>query len=115
MPPKSSLRENGEFIITSGDSLTIENAAEFSRILREALEGVNVVAVEFEPDVAIDITALQILCSACKSAAGSGKKFTYHGPQPQGMADIISSSGADRHSECKHNNDAACIWFGGAK
>lgn len=115
MPLNSSIRENGETIITSGACLTIENAADFSRIAREALEASQLVAIEFEPDVQIDITGVQVLCSACKSAANSGKIFTYHGPQPQSLADIIASSGAERHAACKHNNGSTCIWFGGAK
>lgn len=115
MPLNSSVRENGEIIVTSGDRLTIENAAEFTRIIREALEAAHLVAVEFEPAVEIDITGVQILCSACKSAADSGKVFSYHGPQPQALTDIITSSGAERHSACKHNNNSSCIWFGGTK
>ena len=114
MPLNSSVRENGEIIVTSGDRLTIENSADFSRIIREALEVSDHVAVEFEPSVEIDITGVQILCSACKSAANGGKLFSYHGPQPQALADIIASSGAERHVVCKHNNDSTCIWFGGA-
>ena len=114
MPLNSSVRENGEIVITSGNSLTIENAAEFSRILREALDAADVVAIEFEPDVAVDVTGVQVLCSACKSAAEGGKVFTYRGPQPQALTDIIFSSGAGRHAACKHNNDSTCIWFGGA-
>lgn len=114
MPLNSSVRENGEIIVTSGNRLTIENAAEFSRIVLDALEASKNIAIEFEPAVEIDITAVQILCSACKSAALRGKTFSYHGPQPQALADIIVSSGAERHSACKHNNDSTCIWFGGA-
>jgi len=113
MPLNSSIRENGEIIITSGARLTIENAAEFSRIIREALEASKHIAVEFEPKVEIDITGLQILCSACKSAAENGSIFTYHGPQPQALADIVFSCGAERNAVCKHNNDSTCIWFGG--
>ena len=113
MPLNSSVRENGEIIVTSGGCLTIENAAEFSRIVREALESSKNVAIEFEPEVDIDITGVQILCSACKSAAQSGKVISYHGPRPQALADIITSSGAERHAVCKHNNDSTCIWFGG--
>jgi anti-anti-sigma regulatory factor len=113
MPLNSSIRENGEIIITSGARLTIENAAEFSRIIREALEASKNVALEFEPAVEIDITGLQILCSACKSAASGGNSFSCHGPQPQALADIIISSGAGRNAACKHNNDSTCIWFGG--
>ncbi len=113
MPLNSSVRENGAIIVTSGDRLTIENAAEFSRIVREALEASSIIELEFDPAVEIDITGLQIICSACKSAANSGKIFSYHGQQPQTLADIIKSSGAERHSACKHNNNSTCIWFGG--
>ena len=115
MSLNSSVRENGEIIITSGDRLTIENAAVFLRIVREALETSNNVAIEFEPSVEIDITGVQILCSACKSAAVSGKTFSFHPPRPQALEDIVTSCGAERHAVCKHNNDSACIWFGGVK
>jgi anti-anti-sigma regulatory factor len=115
MPLNSSVRETGEIIITSGDRLTIENAAEFSRNVKEALDASNNVSIEFEPAVEIDITGEQILCSACKSAARNGKIFSYQGPKPQALSDIIASSGAARHGVCKHNNDSTCIWFGGAQ
>ena len=113
MSLNSSIRENGETIVTSGDRLTIENAAEFSRIMGEALEASTKVAIEFEPAVEIDITGVQILCSACKSASKSGKTFSFNGPQPQTLTDIITTCGAERHAVCKHNNDSTCIWFGG--
>ncbi|MEI6704506.1 MAG: STAS domain-containing protein, partial [Deltaproteobacteria bacterium] len=73
------------------------------------------VSIEFEPEVEIDITGVQILCSGCKSAANSGKTFSYHGPQPQALTDIIVTSGSERHAVCKHNNGSTCIWFGGSK
>ncbi len=113
MPLNSSVRENGEIIITSGDRLTIETAGEFSRIMTDALAASKNVAIEFDPEVEMDITGVQILCSACKSAARSGKTFSYHGLQPQALANIIISSGAERRSVCKYNNDSTCIWFGG--
>lgn len=113
MPLNSSIRENGEIIITSGDRLTIETAAEFSRIIREALEASKNIALQFEPVVDIDITALQVICSACKSSAVGGNTFSFLGPQPQALTDIIISSGVERHAICKHNNNSTCIWFGG--
>lgn len=115
MPLNSSIRENGETVITSGDRLTIENAADFSRIIREALAVSHLVAIQFEPSVEIDITAVQILCAACKSASDNGRIFTYQGSRPQALADIITRCGAERCAVCKQNNDSTCIWFGGAK
>ena len=115
MPLNSSVRENGEIIITSGDRLTIENAADFARLAREALTSSKSVEVEFDAEVEIDLTGMQIICSACKSAAASGRSFTYRGSKPQGLDKIIAASGAERTGICKHNNDSTCIWFGGAK
>ena len=115
MALNSSCRENGDIMITSGDRLTIENAADFARLVRESLESSKSVAVEFEPDVEIDITGMQIICSACKSAAVNGHSFTFYGLKPPKMADLIVVSGAERNAACKHNNDATCIWFGGTK
>lgn len=114
MPLNSSVRESGEVVITSGDRLTIENAADLSRIIRESLDMASVVQIEFEPAVEIDITGVQIICSACRSAAQIGKIFSFHGPQPQSLTDIIAVCGAERNAICKHNNDSTCIWFGGA-
>lgn len=113
MPLNSSVRENGDIIITSGDRLTIETAAEFSRIVREALGASKNVALEFEPGLEIDITGMQVLCSACKSAAQNGNVFLYRGPQPQALAGIITSSGTEPNAVCKHNNNSTCVWFGG--
>jgi anti-anti-sigma regulatory factor len=114
MPLNSSVRENGDITITSGDRLTIETAADFARVVRESLNSSHLVAIEFEPAMEIDITGLQILCSACRSAANSGKIFVYRGLQPQALTDLITSSGAERSTICKHNNNSTCIWFGGA-
>ncbi len=113
MPLNSSCREDGDIIISSGDRLTIENAADFARIVHEALGSSKNVAIEFESTVEIDITGIQIICSACKSAALKGSSFSYLGMRPQALADLIITSGAERHALCKHNNNATCIWFGG--
>ncbi|MDD2853271.1 MAG: STAS domain-containing protein [Desulfuromonadaceae bacterium] len=114
MPLNSSVGENGAIKITSGERLTIENAAEFSRITTEALAASNSVFIDFDPAVEIDITGMQILCSACKSSAQSGKTFSFQGPRPPHLTELITACGAERHATCKHNNDSTCIWFGGA-
>ena len=104
---------DGESIISSGSRLTIENASDFLNIIREGFESSDRIAIDFEPSVEIDITGLQLLCSACRSAAGAGKTFFYKGLQPQALTDIIKLCGAERNSACKQNSDSTCIWFGG--
>ncbi len=109
----SSILENGEIVINSGSQLTIETAADFQRLLRESLAASQHVAVELDPAVEIDLTGLQLFCSACKTAAAHGKSFTCSGPRPQAFDDLIHACGAERHTACKQHTDAHCPWFGG--
>ncbi|OGR27402.1 MAG: hypothetical protein A2X83_03275 [Desulfuromonadales bacterium GWD2_54_10] len=113
MSSNSSALESGEIIITSGDQLNVENAAVFLQHVREALQVSKSVTVEFEPEVEIDITGMQIICAACKSAAVNGKTFSYKNLQPQGLSDMIAACGAEHYAaNCKQINDSTCIWFG---
>lgn len=114
MPMTSSCRENGEIIISSGSRLTIDSIADFVALVREGLHQSNRVAIEFEPEMDIDVTGIQAVCSACKSAAAEGKVFSYYGQLPQALTDMISICGTGRNSICKQNNDSTCLWFGGA-
>jgi len=111
----STCRENGDIVINSGDRLTIENAADFIRLLSEGLETSENVSVEFEPGVEIDITGFQLFCSACKTASARGKLFSCLGPRPLTLENMIEACGAGRHRACKQNMDSTCTWFGGGK
>ncbi len=111
--PSSSSQKKGEIVIKSGERLTIENVADFTRLLREGLSAAKRVAVQFDKDVEVDITVLQALCSACKTAAAEGSIFSCHGPQPKALVDLLIASGAERHGLCKNNNGSTCTWFGG--
>ena len=109
----SSRQQNGSIIINSGDHLTIESATDFQRLLREGLEAARTVLIEFEPCVEIDFTGLQLICSACKTAAARGATFSCQGSLPQALDEIVSATGAERHAACKHHQNFNCIWFGG--
>lgn len=91
-------------IVGSGEKLTIETTADFAQRIRKELTGATTVVVEFEPVVELDITALQVLCSACKTAAAEGKKFTHRGPIPQALVDLAGAVGSAHHAHCTQNN-----------
>jgi len=113
----SSVQEDGSILINSGPRLTIENTIEFARLIREGLADAKSksVAVQFDPDLEVDITALQVLCSACKTAATMGKAFSCQGERPKALTELVAAAGAERHGGCKQNNDGPCLWFGGGK
>ena len=109
----SQSHEDGSITINSGDRLTIENAADFISCISTALAASQHVALEFNLVVDVDITALQILCSACKTATEEGKTFTHLGSLSAPWRQMVISTGAGRHVSCKHNDSNPCNWFGG--
>ena len=111
----SSRQKSGEILITSGGRLTIEDTAEFAQLIQAGLAEAQAVSVQFDSDLVADITVLQVLCSACKTAASGGKSFFCHGAIPKALVDLVAAAGAERHGKCKQNNDGLCPWFGGGK
>ncbi len=114
MPFNSSISENGEIVIDTGECLSVELAADFANALKDALESSDKVRLNFQSGLTMDITAIQIICSACKSAARQNKYFYFNGQRPQALTDLIIACGAERRASCKYNSDSTCIWFGGA-
>lgn len=93
----SRTQQDTEAVIASGERLTIETTAEFVQSIRRGLAGATTVVLEFKPDVEVDITALQVFCAACKTAAAEGKKFIYRGSLPPVLLDLAAAAGAELH------------------
>ncbi len=104
-----------ERVISSGDRLTIETIADFVQQIRSGLGEAATVIVEFRENVEMDITALQVFCSACQTAAAAGKKFVYRGPLPQTLVHLAAVAGSERHDYCKIDNPSCFRKFGGSK
>ena len=114
-PLSNKPQEVGTITISSGERLTIENAADFVQRFGEALTASQTVAMEFDTTVEVDITVLQTLCSACKTATAKGKTLTHQGSGHESLRHLIVSAGAERLGTCRYNNGNPCPWFGGKR
>jgi len=92
--------------INVGSRLSIETIADFAQQIRTGLNEADEVLVAFEPDVEIDVTALQVFCAACKTAAAEGKHFACSSPLPRSLRDLIAATGSERHEHCSVNSSA---------
>ena len=106
--------KDGEVIISSGDRLTIETTSEFAQRIRQGLAEAGTVIIEFEPDVELDITALQLFCSACTKATAEGKRFIHRGAAPRALLDLVEAAGSERNEHCRNNNMLCFRQFGGS-
>ena len=110
---KTDSQQTNEIVISSGSRLTIETIAEYIQRIRAGLDEAETVVLEFDPDVEMDITALQVFCSACKTAAAVGRRCIYRGPMPQALLDLSVAAGAERHKSCKNHNEFCFRQLGG--
>lgn len=93
-----------EQVISSGPRLTIETIGAFIERLRQELNGTETLIIEFDPEVEMDITALQALCSAHTTALDQGKRFVRQGPAPNVLIDLAAAAGIQCRERCiKHN------------
>jgi STAS domain len=109
------LPNSGELLILDSPAqLTIETIGDFAAKVRSALNEQTAVAIRFPAAVELDITALQLFCSACKTAGEAGKSFSYHGPLPDALLSLTAASGAERHDRCAIDSSACFRKIGGS-
>lgn len=102
-----------EIVIATGDRLTIETTGEFAEKIRTALNGAARVVIDFDPNLTLDITALQLFCSACAQATAEGKAIIHRGASPAALLELAEAAGTERHMRCRNANRTCFRQFGG--
>lgn len=92
--------------------LTIQDAVALRDTLMEAFEAADGVRVNTEMVEAIDLSCLQLLCSAHRTALALNKSFFIEAC----AAPVVKASedaGFARHTGCSIDIRQSCIWSGG--
>jgi len=101
--------EDGCIVVNADGELTVESASELRGALMDAAGSGGDVVLDFSGVTSADLSALQLVCSACKSAVRDGWRLRLE-PSPEifcGVATAAGFSGAD----CASGNQ--CILAGG--
>jgi len=96
-----------------GGALTIENASVIREKLIAALSSENGIVVSIDPDVPVDLSFLQLLCSAHRTASKLGKSFTLRHQDSGNFPAAVENSGYSRKRGCVHDRYGTCLWAGG--
>jgi ABC-type transporter Mla MlaB component len=87
------------------DELTVQNADEFRTILNESLEAADILTINTEYVTEIDLSCLQLLYAAHKSAVYREKTVTLdHGPS-RVVEDALLQAGYSHHA-----GKEKCLW-----
>jgi len=94
-------------------SLTIERAHELKQTLLEALRSNERIVLELEGVTEIDLSCLQLLCSAHRTSLRLDRQLTLHGERSEALRMAVRDAGFPRILGCHENPDRGCLWTGG--
>lgn len=96
-----------------GETLTIETCAEFKQALSNTLDTARQIVLDAHQLQQVDITALQLICSACRVASSKGRLLAFENDIPSCIESLRSSIGANR--SCTFIRTEFCKMAGGKK
>lgn len=101
-------------IVLSGE-LTIINAADNTACLKEAFEVHDVVSISFRDITNVDLTGLQLLCSAHRTASAANKVLRLPESMPELIWQAARSGGFIRRRGCSFSPKSDCLFWNGGE
>jgi hypothetical protein len=102
-------RQNEIELVLDG-SLAISRTEELKGQLSTALDTANCVKIGFGTIDEVDLSFLQLLCSASILAAGRKQQLVCTAEKPALLQRAIESAGFVRHTGCRHACADNCLW-----
>jgi anti-anti-sigma regulatory factor len=96
-------------VVFEGD-LTLIQAEEMKQRLLRALTAGDAVTIRFGSVGDLDLSCLQLLCSAHRSAKRLGKPLCIDGEIPSPLREAADAGGFSRVMGCKYDNEKTCLW-----
>ncbi len=98
-------------IVTLDGNLTVNQAEELRMLLIKTLIDADHVRVEFGSVTDVDLTCLQLLCSAHRSASRMKRRLSISGDWPALFKQAVERAGYARHTGCRMDSDNSCLWL----
>lgn len=93
----------------SGD-LTVRRIAVLKTDVEKALAAAESVAIAIAADAECDMTLMQLLCAAHRTAVSQGKTLTLNGDLPEQLLMVMKLAGFTRHIGCARDQAGCCLW-----
>ena len=93
----------------SGD-LTVRRIAELKAQVQQALAAATQVFIAISADAECDMTVMQLLCAAHRTASRQGKALQLCGEIPEQFKMIMGLAGFSRHIGCARDQSGCCLW-----
>lgn len=100
-------RSDERTVITLSGELNVRSAAQLRVALDESISSSGSVEIEFADVKTADLSLLQLLCSAERTARTSGKKLVIGGEIPDIVIGLFKRTGYFNHGSYSNHE---CIW-----
>lgn len=107
------VRSAEECVVKLRGDLTVEHAHEMKSVFLEALQSNERVVVELEGITDVDLSFLQLLCSAHRTSMRLNKSLTLLSEQSDIFRQAVRDAGFSRILGCHEDPQKACLWIGG--
>ncbi len=101
---------DGRIQISLDGELTLPHAADMKSLFVKALIDADVVTVKFGEVQDADLSLLQLLCSAHRSAVRLKKQVQFEGAFPKVFQEAARAGGFTRLKGCKLDTEKSCLW-----
>ncbi len=99
--------------ITLDGNLTVAQAEGLRTLLIKALIDAERVRVDFGTVTDVDLSCIQLLCSAHRSAGRMKRSFSLSGDWPEPFKKIVEEAGYSRLAGCRLDVGHSCLWVRG--
>jgi ABC-type transporter Mla MlaB component len=96
-------------LILAGD-LTVHRMIEVQRELKKHISRAKILRLDISAAADMDLSFLQLLCSAHRTAVGLGRSLELTGGLPEIFSKTVNDGGFVRHIGCTLNCNGSCIW-----
>lgn len=107
--------EGAPFVLRLRGDLTIPFAGEFKSELFAAFDAAAFIVANVEEVSSIDVTGLQLLCSAHRESYARKKRFGIEGLANSAVSEMVDLAGFRRHVGCPADEGNTCVWIGGSE
>jgi anti-anti-sigma regulatory factor len=104
--------ENNRGTLILDGNLTLSEAEELRMLLIKAIINVEQIFLDFGDTREIDLSCLQLLCSAHRSALRMKKTVAFSGAWTESFRKAVHQAGYARTVGCSHDGSGSCIWMG---
>ena len=103
----------GKAVLSLDGELTVARAAELHEALVHSLDKAETVEINLDNATRIDLSCLQLLCSAHRTAANRGKTLTVSDQSLPIYLEARREAGFMYSKKCRYVSTDDCLWVGG--